>query len=374
MSESFTKLFSTITDSSVWAESSDVRIVWVTLLAMADRHGYIGASVPGLANRARVSVEVVEEALVKFMAPDPYSRSEEHEGRRLEKVERGWQLLNYQRFREVADSEVRRKQKRDWWRENRGKGAHPPPDEDDQTRPTPSSDVELDESRHKQIQIQIRSRSDLDPDQDADADPDRARARGSDGAILDSLETKAGRIQKNPYDATFDEPKEWPEVRRVAEKLHEAAKLGPIRLGSFAQDRGIQALVACFGAGYTEFELLRAAELLPKSDWWTKDGKKRGLSSMTCESVRIVLVNEPAPGYLQHVENEKRPAKLDGLVVGQVVPRRRKPEPPMTAEEIEAALAKAEAALNGPKQREGPEEERERWRRDLEAELEGKAS
>jgi hypothetical protein len=57
-----------------------------------------------------------------------------------------------------------------------------------------------------------------------------------------------------------------------------------------------------------------------------------------------------------------------------VVPRRRKPEPPMTAEEIEAALAKAEAALNGPKQREGPEEERERWRRDLEAELEGKAS
>ncbi len=117
----FTKLFSSITDSTIWDESPEVCKVWVTMLAMADRDGHIGASVPGLANRARVSVDVVLKALEKFMAPDPYSRTKDHEGRRIEESERGWRLLNHARFREKLTEEKDRERKRTWARNRRAK-------------------------------------------------------------------------------------------------------------------------------------------------------------------------------------------------------------------------------------------------------------
>lgn len=85
------------------------------MLSMANKDGYVGASVPGLAHVARVSVEAVERALAKFLAPDPYSRSQEHEGRRIVVVDRGWKLLNYSKFREMRDAETRRES----WRESK---------------------------------------------------------------------------------------------------------------------------------------------------------------------------------------------------------------------------------------------------------------
>jgi hypothetical protein len=106
--ESFTKLASSITDSSVWAEDHATRIVWITLLAMVDQHGYVGASVLGLANRARVTLAECEAALAKFRSPDPYSRTTEYEGRRIVDAERGWLLLNYRAFRERRSAEDKR--------------------------------------------------------------------------------------------------------------------------------------------------------------------------------------------------------------------------------------------------------------------------
>ena len=108
MAESFTKLFSSITDSSIWSEDHPTVRLWITLLAMADRNGYVGASLPGLAARARITLPEAEVALAKFMAPDPYSRSKDHEGRRVAEADRGWRLLNHGRYRELRDEGSRR--------------------------------------------------------------------------------------------------------------------------------------------------------------------------------------------------------------------------------------------------------------------------
>ena len=83
----FTKLFSSITESTVWCEDSDTRIVWIAMLAMADKSGRVFGSVPGLANRARVSVDACREAITKFLSPDPDSRTPDNEGRRIEPIE-----------------------------------------------------------------------------------------------------------------------------------------------------------------------------------------------------------------------------------------------------------------------------------------------
>lgn len=96
---SFVKLHGTILDSSIWSQPHYVRIVWITMLAMADMDGIVSASVDGLARRAVVTIAECEKALQVFMSPDPHSR-DGSTGERIEKVPGGWLILNHAAYRE----------------------------------------------------------------------------------------------------------------------------------------------------------------------------------------------------------------------------------------------------------------------------------
>lgn len=117
----FTKLFSSITASTVWCESSDTRVVWITMLAMADRHGRVWASIPGLAKEAAVSVDAARTAITKFLSPDPDSRTKVAEGRRIEPIDGGWKLINHAKYRAIRDEEERKSYKATKQREYRAK-------------------------------------------------------------------------------------------------------------------------------------------------------------------------------------------------------------------------------------------------------------
>jgi hypothetical protein len=104
----FTKLFSSITASTVWCRPSDTRVVWITMLAMADRHGRVWASIPGLAKESAVSLDACQTAIDEFLAPDPYSRTKVCEGRRIEPIDGGWRLINHAKYRAIRDEEERR--------------------------------------------------------------------------------------------------------------------------------------------------------------------------------------------------------------------------------------------------------------------------
>jgi hypothetical protein len=109
MSYGYTKLFGTaLLQSSVWQEDLHVKVVWITMLSLADAHGIVSASVPGLARTAGVTIEQCEEALAKFLAPDKYSRTKDYEGRRIAEVDGGWLLLNHKKYRQELSSEERR--------------------------------------------------------------------------------------------------------------------------------------------------------------------------------------------------------------------------------------------------------------------------
>ena len=110
MSMTFTKLFSSITESSIWSQDDATRLVWITMLAMADRHGRVWAAIPGLANRARVSIQATEKALQCFLSPDEYSRTKDFDGVRIEVIDGGWRLLNHQKYRDIRDEETRKEQ------------------------------------------------------------------------------------------------------------------------------------------------------------------------------------------------------------------------------------------------------------------------
>jgi hypothetical protein len=105
---SYTKLFASIVTSTIWTEDDKTRIVWITMLALANKHGEVQASIPGLARVAGVSVESCAAAIEKFLSPDPYSRTPDDEGRRIENIEGGWALLNHGKYREMASKDEAR--------------------------------------------------------------------------------------------------------------------------------------------------------------------------------------------------------------------------------------------------------------------------
>jgi hypothetical protein len=104
----YTKLFGSILDSTVWALPHASVRVWVTLMAMADQHGEVQASVPGLTHRARVTRDECETALKSFLSPDPDSRTPDNEGRRIEPIDGGWRLINHRKYTQKLSADDRR--------------------------------------------------------------------------------------------------------------------------------------------------------------------------------------------------------------------------------------------------------------------------
>lgn len=111
--EFYTKLAQKIVYSSLWEEDGDTCKVWITLLGLKDRDGFVDKNVTGIARIAKLSVETVEEAMVKFQAPDPKSSSPEFEGRRIEKTEQGWYVLNHDKYQEYGWTEEKKKSERE---------------------------------------------------------------------------------------------------------------------------------------------------------------------------------------------------------------------------------------------------------------------
>ena len=98
--ESYAKLYQRILDSSVWKQPSDIRIVWITLLALKDENGCVFGGEGWLADRARVGDEVCHRALKIFKAPDKRSRTVTNDGRKIEDIEGGWRILNHHLYRD----------------------------------------------------------------------------------------------------------------------------------------------------------------------------------------------------------------------------------------------------------------------------------
>ena len=101
----YVKLFQSLLDSTIWAEPDSTRIVWLTMLVIADKNGEVMSTVPGLAHRARVPIEACQSAIDKLSSPDRYSRSKLAEGRRIVAIEGGWELVNHADYRMKASKE-----------------------------------------------------------------------------------------------------------------------------------------------------------------------------------------------------------------------------------------------------------------------------
>lgn len=122
----FAKVSTGILDSSLWLGSEELRLVLLTSLLMAQPreftepvkeiafgslegtgyevppgwYGWVDAAAPAIVARANVNTEKGTEALRQLTRPESESRSAEFEGRRILRVNGGFVILNFMRFRD----------------------------------------------------------------------------------------------------------------------------------------------------------------------------------------------------------------------------------------------------------------------------------
>jgi hypothetical protein len=115
------KIWSGITESSLWDGSKEARLLFVTLLAKADGVGFVEAAPSGLARLANLTRAEIDSALAELTSPDPESKSKTADGRRVAIVPRGVCVVNYEEYRARRDDEERRQYMREYMREYRKK-------------------------------------------------------------------------------------------------------------------------------------------------------------------------------------------------------------------------------------------------------------
>jgi uncharacterized phage protein (TIGR02220 family) len=69
------------------------------MLALADQTGLVPATAPGISSASFISIEKTRAAISVLETPDPDSKSMDHEGRRIKRVEGGYLILNYEKYR-----------------------------------------------------------------------------------------------------------------------------------------------------------------------------------------------------------------------------------------------------------------------------------
>jgi len=214
ISSGYTKLFSTIVASTIWNEDNSTRIVWITLLALSDSDGYVAGSIPGLATLARVSVEECKCALERLQQPDEFSRSPEHEGRRIEVVDGGWLILNRIKYRDLSWEEDKAQRHRlanqRYYRKQKAKGANSDRNSDNSNPNRTDSDGIVDKKeKEKEKELNTTSSSERNHS-DKESISGRAQTNPSQDAVKLAALLKTEILRNKPdYKVTSSQLRKW---------------------------------------------------------------------------------------------------------------------------------------------------------------------
>lgn len=101
----YVPLFDTLVTGTLHGKWPDIGL-WPVILSLADRHGNIDATPQYISGVTGLSVEEVTACIDRFCSPDPDSRSQVEDGRRLELLDPsrkwGWHVINHAVYREKA--------------------------------------------------------------------------------------------------------------------------------------------------------------------------------------------------------------------------------------------------------------------------------
>ena len=119
----FGKIHDSIFGSSIMEEDIEVRYIWMCMIAIADKEGFVDESLQALARKFNVNVNIVNKAINIFLESDKDSRSNVEDGKRLRKIREsfGWQIINYEYYRDLRTSQDRTGYMKDYMKKYRKK-------------------------------------------------------------------------------------------------------------------------------------------------------------------------------------------------------------------------------------------------------------
>ena len=123
----YTPLFSKVVDSSLWDEPDFVVKVFLTMIAKKDRDQVVRGNAYNIAKWSRKSEAEVLDALKILAAPDTRRlEPQAHEGRRIERTEDGWKILNGRYYQDLMGDVNRRAYKAQHEKKRRAKAKGQP--------------------------------------------------------------------------------------------------------------------------------------------------------------------------------------------------------------------------------------------------------
>lgn len=120
----FAKLFARITESSLMEEDIPVRYTFVMLLAIADLEGDVVGTDIAISRRLNMPLKEFQRCVQVLSTPDKDSNSKEMDGRRIvaAEAERGYKVVNYQKYRALTSEFQKKNYMRNYMREYRERG------------------------------------------------------------------------------------------------------------------------------------------------------------------------------------------------------------------------------------------------------------
>lgn len=116
------KVFEQILDSSI-AENYLTRFVFEDFIILADPDGNVDMTPEAFSRRTNVPLDIVKAAIVELEKPDPRSKTPDHDGRRLLRLDPhrdwGWHVVNHGKYRAMKSECDRRRYMKDYMREYR---------------------------------------------------------------------------------------------------------------------------------------------------------------------------------------------------------------------------------------------------------------
>lgn len=106
------KIFEEIFDSSLMLYGGDTAYVFMCLIVLCDKDGYVRYHPTTLAKRIGKDVRTVQRCLGNLLAVDPSSSSSAADGRRIVSLaeltgqaeNRGWRIVNHEKYRSIASN------------------------------------------------------------------------------------------------------------------------------------------------------------------------------------------------------------------------------------------------------------------------------
>jgi len=116
------KIFDSIYDGTL-AEDWRALITFQQMIVLCDADGMIDMTPHAISRRTGIPIEHIEAGIKILENPDPYSRTDADEGRRIMRIDShrpwGWHIVNHTKYKNLQDSDMIRAQTRERVRKHR---------------------------------------------------------------------------------------------------------------------------------------------------------------------------------------------------------------------------------------------------------------